>query len=72
MRGWICNLLAQVLLGLVSAVTLGSKSRGTCAHILLSHLRLGSLSVASHDRRATVEVLQPACTRTIVRCHVAA
>jgi hypothetical protein len=40
MRGWICNLLVQLLLGLARAVTLGSKSRRTHGHILLSHLRL--------------------------------
>jgi hypothetical protein len=40
MRGRVCNLLLQWLLGLVRAVTLGSKSRRTHCHILLSHLRL--------------------------------
>jgi hypothetical protein len=39
-RGRVCNLLVQLLLGLVRAVTLGSKSRRTQGHILLSHLRL--------------------------------
>jgi hypothetical protein len=39
-RGWICNLLVQLLLGLVRAVTLGSGSHRTHYHILLSHLRL--------------------------------
>jgi hypothetical protein len=39
-RGRVCNLLVQLLLGLASAVTLGSKSRRTHGHILLSHLRL--------------------------------
>jgi hypothetical protein len=39
-RGWVCNLLIQLLLGLARAVTLGSKSRRTHDHILLSHLRL--------------------------------
>jgi hypothetical protein len=39
-RGWVCNLLVQLLLGLARAVTLGSKSRRTHDHILLSHLRL--------------------------------
>jgi hypothetical protein len=39
-RGRICNLLVQLLLGLARAVTLGSKSRRTHEHILLSHLRL--------------------------------
>jgi hypothetical protein len=34
-RGWICNLLIQLLLGLAKAVTFESESR-----ILLSHLRL--------------------------------
>jgi hypothetical protein len=39
-RGRVCNLLVQLLLGLARAVTLGSKSRRTHGHMLLSHLRL--------------------------------
>jgi hypothetical protein len=39
-RGRVCNLLVKLLLGLARAVTLGSKSRRTQDHILLSHLRL--------------------------------
>jgi hypothetical protein len=39
-RGRVCNLLLQLLLGLARAVTLGSKSRRTHGHILLSHLKL--------------------------------
>jgi hypothetical protein len=39
-RGRVCTLLLQLLLGLARAVTLGSKSRRTHDHILLSHLRL--------------------------------
>jgi hypothetical protein len=39
MRGRVCNLLVQLLLGLARAVTLGSKSRRTRNYILLSHLR---------------------------------
>jgi hypothetical protein len=39
-RGRVYNLLVQWLLGLARAVTLGSKSRRTHGHILLSHLRL--------------------------------
>jgi hypothetical protein len=35
-RGWVCNLLVQLILGLARAVTLGSKSRRTHGHILLS------------------------------------
>jgi hypothetical protein len=42
-RGWVCNLLVQLLLGLARAVTLGSKFRGPHDHILLSHLRLPQL-----------------------------
>jgi hypothetical protein len=38
-RGRVCNLLVQLLLGLARSVTLGSKSRRTHGHILLSHLR---------------------------------
>jgi hypothetical protein len=38
--GWVCNLLVQLFLVLARAVTLGSKSRRTHDHILLSHLRL--------------------------------
>jgi hypothetical protein len=39
-RGWVCNLPVQLFLVLARAVTLGSKSRRTHDHILLSHLRL--------------------------------
>jgi hypothetical protein len=39
-RGWVCNLLVQLRLGLARAVTLGSKSCRTHGHILLSHLIL--------------------------------
>jgi hypothetical protein len=39
-RGWVYNLLVQLLRGLASAFTLASKSRRTHAHILLSHIRL--------------------------------
>jgi hypothetical protein len=39
-RGWICNILIQLFLVLPRAVTLGSKSRRTHDHLLLSHLRL--------------------------------
>jgi hypothetical protein len=39
-RGRGCNLLLQLLLDLARAVTLGSKSRRTHGHMLLSHLRL--------------------------------
>jgi hypothetical protein len=38
-RRWVCNLPVQLLLGLARAVTLGSKSRRTHDHTLLSHLR---------------------------------
>jgi hypothetical protein len=37
MRGWVCRL--QLLLDLASAVILGSESRGTHDHILLSLIR---------------------------------
>jgi hypothetical protein len=40
MRGWVCNLIVQLLLDLPRAVTLGSKSHRTHDRILLSHLRL--------------------------------
>jgi hypothetical protein len=39
-RRWIFNLLVQLFLGLARTVSLGSKSRRTYGHILLSHLRL--------------------------------
>jgi hypothetical protein len=42
-RWWVCNLHVQLLLGLARAVALGSKSRRTHDHILLSHLRLPQL-----------------------------
>jgi hypothetical protein len=39
-RGWVCNLLVQLLLGLARAVTLGSRSHRNHDPILLSLLRL--------------------------------
>jgi hypothetical protein len=39
-RWRVCNLLVQLLLSLARAVTLGSKSRRTHGHILLSYFRL--------------------------------
>jgi hypothetical protein len=48
-RGLVYNISVPLLLGLASAVTRRSKSRRTYDHVLLSHLRLGSLSVASYD-----------------------
>jgi hypothetical protein len=39
-RGWVCNLLVQLFLGLARAVTLESESRRTHGHILLSQTRL--------------------------------
>jgi hypothetical protein len=38
-RGWVFNLLTQLLLGLTRAFILGSKSSRIQDHILLSHLR---------------------------------
>jgi hypothetical protein len=38
-EGRLCNLLVQLLLGLARSVTLGSKSRKTHDHVLLSHFR---------------------------------
>jgi hypothetical protein len=49
MRGWVCSLLVQVLLGLASAVTPGQKSHRTRDYTSLSDLRLSSLFVASYD-----------------------
>jgi hypothetical protein len=46
-RGSAFNILVEELLCLARAVTLGFKSRSTSDHILLPHLRLGSISVAS-------------------------
>jgi hypothetical protein len=39
-RGWFCNLLMQLLLGLTRAITHGSKSCRTHDYILLSHMKL--------------------------------
>jgi hypothetical protein len=39
-RGWVCNLLVQLLLSVARAVTVGSNSRRTHHNILQSHLRL--------------------------------
>jgi hypothetical protein len=48
-KGLLSNLLVKVLLGLASTVTLEFKSRRTKDLILLSHLRLGPLSVVAYD-----------------------
>jgi hypothetical protein len=53
-RGQVCRL--QLLLALASAVFLGSESRGTRDHILLSQIR----DSPPTTRRVTVEVLDPA------------
>jgi hypothetical protein len=54
----ISYIFAQLLLALASVVTLGSKSRRTRDHILLFHMRLGPLSVASYRlARTKMEVL---------------
>jgi hypothetical protein len=55
-RGRVCNLLVKLLLGLASAATLGSKSRRTLDRIVLSHSRLGYVSVASFDSQAMMVV----------------
>jgi hypothetical protein len=39
-RGWVCNLLVQLLLGLARTATLGSKFSRTQDHILQFHMRL--------------------------------
>jgi hypothetical protein len=39
-RGWVCNLLVQLLLGLARAATVGSESHRSHDYILVSHLRL--------------------------------
>jgi hypothetical protein len=44
-----------LLLGPASAVTTGSKSHSTRDHILMSHLRLDSLSVASYDSQGSIK-----------------
>lgn len=46
--GRVCNVLMQLLLGLISTVTLRSKSHRTRNHILLSLLGLGSLFIPSY------------------------
>jgi hypothetical protein len=48
-RSQRCEDLVQVVLGLASAVTLGSKSRWAGDHIFLSNFRLSSLFVASYN-----------------------
>jgi hypothetical protein len=69
MRGWVCNLLVQLLLGPARAVTLGSKSRRTHGHILLSHLRLPQLGGLGprihipHEQGSPVLPLSPLTTR---------
>jgi hypothetical protein len=55
MRGQVCHL--QLLVGIASAVILGSESRGTRDYILLSQFLSPPMT-----RRATVEVFDPAST----------
>jgi hypothetical protein len=55
-RGRVCNLLVQLLLGLARAATLGSKSRRTHGHILLSHLRLPQVPVFISPRNRVAEL----------------
>jgi hypothetical protein len=40
MRGWVCNLLVQLLLGFDRTATLRPMSRSTGDHNLLSHMRV--------------------------------
>jgi hypothetical protein len=54
---WVCRL--QLLLTLASIVILGSESRGTRDHILLSQIET-SIFLASYDPKVTVEVFDPA------------
>jgi hypothetical protein len=60
-RAEVCYL--QLLLVLASAVSLGSESRGTRDHILLSPIRNFPFRRLLRTRRATVEVFDPASTR---------
>jgi hypothetical protein len=67
-RGRVCRL--QLLLALASAVILGSESRGTQDHILLSQIR-DFYSSPPTTCRAMVEVFDPASTRDSVLLLVA-
>jgi hypothetical protein len=62
-RGLGCHL--QLLLALASTLTLGSVSRGTRDHILLSQIQ--DFLPPPTTRRATVEVFDPAPTRELTR-----
>jgi hypothetical protein len=62
-RGRVCNVLVQLLLGLARAVTLGSKSRRTQDHILLSHLRLPQEQGGPVIPPGTGSLLSPLTTR---------
>jgi hypothetical protein len=63
-RGWVCHI--QLLRGFARAFILGSESRGTRDHILLSQIRDYSF-VASPTRRTTVEVFDSASMRETCR-----
>jgi hypothetical protein len=63
MRGWVCRL--QLLLALASAVILGSESRGTRDHILLSQIR-ASLFVASYDSQGYSGGIRPSLHTELV------
>jgi hypothetical protein len=60
-RGRVCSL--QLLLALASAVILGSESRGTRDHILLSQIRHFLFLSPPTTCRATVDVFDPASKR---------
>jgi hypothetical protein len=75
-RGRVRNIYVQIPQGLASAVTLGSKCCRTCDHILLSHLRLSSLFVASYHSQGC-SLYSPGTDLTkngysIIKCSVVA
>jgi hypothetical protein len=68
-RGRVCTV--QLLLGLARAVTLGSKSRRTHYHILLSHLRLPQLGGPGPRIYIPQEQGGPVIPRALCSLHVA-
>jgi hypothetical protein len=63
-RGWVCNLLVQLLLGLARAVTLGSKYSKIHGHILVSNLRLPQPGVSGPRIEGEV-TLRPTVSRPV-------
>jgi hypothetical protein len=68
MRGWVCNLLVQLQMGLARAVTLGLKFLRTQDHISLSYLRPGGPGPCIYIPQEQVGPVIPPGTGIPLRC----